>query len=60
MFRKLIRDNTQSAEVYNYYGELLLDQGKFMEAVENFDKSIDLAKNKYVLSLLLNSRTLGT
>lgn len=44
-FRKLIRENEKSPEVYNYYGELLLDQGKFDEAVKNFDKSIELAKN---------------
>ena len=53
MFRKLIRENQASAEVYNYYGELLLDQGKFGEAVENFDRSIELAKNKYVVFLFL-------
>ncbi|GAA6061923.1 hypothetical protein JCM10212_000548 [Sporobolomyces blumeae] len=44
-FRKLIKDHDQSPEVYNYYGELLLDQGKFMDAVNMFDKSIELAKN---------------
>ncbi|GAA5942247.1 uncharacterized protein JCM15063_002947 [Sporobolomyces koalae] len=43
-FKKLIREHDSSPEVYNYYGELLLDQGKFDDAVKNFDKSIDLAK----------------
>lgn len=48
-FRRLIEKNPESAEVYNYYGELLLDQQKFPEAVSAFDKSIELAKNKWVL-----------
>ncbi|GAA5961879.1 hypothetical protein JCM3765_006419 [Sporobolomyces pararoseus] len=51
-FRKLIRENEQSPEVYNYYGELLLDQGKFDEAVKNFDKSIELAKNTHPRNVL--------
>ncbi|GAA5839095.1 hypothetical protein JCM3766R1_002256 [Sporobolomyces carnicolor] len=51
-FRKLIRENPESPEVYNYYGELLLDQGKFDEAVTNFDKSIDLAKNAHPRNVL--------
>ncbi|GAA5915310.1 uncharacterized protein JCM6883_002394 [Sporobolomyces salmoneus] len=51
-FRKLIRENQESPEVYNYYGELLLDQGKFDEAVKNFDKSIELAKNTHPRNVL--------
>ncbi|GAA5875664.1 hypothetical protein JCM16303_003947 [Sporobolomyces ruberrimus] len=51
-FRKLIRENEKSPEVYNYYGELLLDQGKFDEAVKNFDKSIELAKNTHPRNVL--------
>ncbi|GAA6025966.1 hypothetical protein JCM11491_002962 [Sporobolomyces phaffii] len=51
-FRRLIRDNDKSPEVYNYYGELLLDQGKFDDAVENFDKSIELAKNTHPRNVL--------
>ncbi|GAA5862832.1 hypothetical protein JCM5296_006788 [Sporobolomyces johnsonii] len=46
-FRRLIRENPNSPEVYNYYGELLLDQAQFDEAVTNFDKSIELAKNNH-------------
>mgnify|MGYP002621630576 FL=1 len=30
--------------MYNYYGELLLDQGKFTEAIEKFEKAIELEK----------------
>lgn len=51
-FRKLIRENESSPEVYNYYGELLLDQGKFDDAVKNFDKSIDLAKDTHPRNVL--------
>ena len=30
--------------MYNYYGELLLDQQKYQEALENFDKAVDMEK----------------
>lgn len=43
-FRKCIRDFENVPEVYNYYGELLLDQQKFSEAVQNFEKSIQMEK----------------
>ncbi|BGP36980.1 TOM (translocase of outer membrane) complex component [Rhodotorula kratochvilovae] len=43
-FRRLVEKNPQSPEVYNYYGELLLDQQQFTEAVAMFDKSIELSK----------------
>ncbi|BGP29124.1 TOM (translocase of outer membrane) complex component [Rhodotorula toruloides] len=51
-FRRLIEKNPESAEVYNYYGELLLDQQKFPEAVNAFDKSIELAKNNHPRNVL--------
>ncbi|KIJ57455.1 hypothetical protein HYDPIDRAFT_44915 [Hydnomerulius pinastri MD-312] len=34
-------------EVCNYYGELLLDQQRFQDAVEKFDRAIELEKAKY-------------
>ncbi|KPV78707.1 uncharacterized protein RHOBADRAFT_51141 [Rhodotorula graminis WP1] len=43
-FRRLVEKNPQSPEVHNYYGELLLDQQQFTEAVAQFDKSIELSK----------------
>ncbi|GAA6058375.1 hypothetical protein JCM3770_005282 [Rhodotorula araucariae] len=43
-FRRLVEKNPQSPEVYNYYGELLLDQQQFTEAVSMFDRSIELSK----------------
>ncbi|EEB09773.1 TOM complex subunit Tom70 [Schizosaccharomyces japonicus yFS275] len=35
-----------SGEVYNYYGEILLDQQKFDEALDHFDRAIELGKKK--------------
>lgn len=32
-------------DVYNYYGELLLDQQNFSEAVEKFDKAVEMEKS---------------
>jgi len=32
-------------------GELLLDQGRFEEAVEKFDKAIELEQKKYLFYL---------
>lgn len=44
-FRRCISRFPDSAEVYNYYGELLLDQGKFEEAIERFDTAIQLERS---------------
>ena len=44
-FRRFIREHPNSAEVFNYYGELLLDQSQYEEAVKNFEKSIELDKD---------------
>ena len=32
--------------MYNYYGELLLDQQRFQDAVDAFDKAIEIAKDQ--------------
>lgn len=45
-FRKLLRNFDTSSEAYNYYGELLLDQQKFEEAMEKFDRAIEIEANK--------------
>jgi mitochondrial import receptor subunit TOM70 len=45
-FRSTLRQFPQRSEPQNYYGELLLDQGRFQEAVEKFDKAIELEKAK--------------
>jgi len=54
-FRRTLKAFPQRSEPYNYYGELLLDQQRFEEAVEKFDKAIELEKAKSppnVLSLV--------
>lgn len=43
-FRRCIKNFDKTPDVYNYYGELLLDQGKFQEAIEKFDAAIELEK----------------
>lgn len=43
-FRKVLKQFKNSAEAYNYYGEILLDQGNFPEALEKFDTAIDLER----------------
>ncbi|BGP13028.1 hypothetical protein JCM10213_008019 [Rhodosporidiobolus nylandii] len=44
-FRRLIEKHPDLPEVYNYYGELLLDQQRFDEAVSAFDRSLEYGKN---------------
>ena len=43
-FRRCIKNFPKTPDVYNYYGEILLDQGEFPEAIENFDQAIELEK----------------
>ncbi|EPQ29817.1 uncharacterized protein PFL1_02490 [Pseudozyma flocculosa PF-1] len=45
-FRKLLRTFEGSSEAYNYYGELLLDQQKFEEAMDKFDRAIEIEAAK--------------
>jgi mitochondrial import receptor subunit TOM70 len=44
-FRKCIKNFKNSAEVYNYYGEILLDQGNFQEALDKFETAIELERS---------------
>jgi mitochondrial import receptor subunit TOM70 len=43
-FRRCIKNFSKTPDVYNYYGELLLDQSKFQEAIEIFDTAIEMEK----------------
>jgi len=45
-FRRTLRMFPGRSEPFNYYGELLLDQQRFEEAVEKFDKAIELEQLK--------------
>ncbi|GAA5973994.1 hypothetical protein JCM11641_008202 [Rhodosporidiobolus odoratus] len=51
-FRRLTDKFPNSPEVYNYYGELLLDQQRFEEAVGAFDRSLEMGKNSYPRNVL--------
>ncbi|TIA92526.1 hypothetical protein E3P99_00594 [Wallemia hederae] len=52
IFRSSINKFPQKSDVYTYYGELLMDQGKFEEAVEKFDKAIALDQDRYPVNVL--------
>jgi mitochondrial import receptor subunit TOM70 len=43
-FRRTIKNFDKVPDVYNYYGELLLDQQKFDEAITRFDTAIDMER----------------
>lgn len=43
-FRRTIKNFDKVPDVYNYYGELLLDQQKYSEAVEKFDMAVEMEK----------------
>ncbi|KLJ08198.1 hypothetical protein EMPG_09967 [Blastomyces silverae] len=43
-FRRSVKNFENVSDVYNYYGELLLDQQKHAEAIEKFDKAVELEK----------------
>lgn len=52
-FRKLLRSFGDSSEAYNYYGELLLDQQRFEDALEKFDRAIEIEASKPTSSNVL-------
>jgi len=43
-FRRCIKNFPKVPDVYNYYGELLLDQSNFQEAIEKFDTAMEMEK----------------
>lgn len=43
-FRKCIKNFDKVPDVYNYYGEILLDQQKFEDAIAKFDMAIEMEK----------------
>lgn len=44
-FRRCVKNFEKVPEVYNYFGELLMDQNRFPDAVEKFDTAIELEKS---------------
>ncbi|KAI0942715.1 hypothetical protein AcW1_003272 [Taiwanofungus camphoratus] len=45
-FRRTLKAFPQRSEPQNYYGELLLDQQRFPDAVDKFDRAIELERSK--------------
>lgn len=43
-FRRCRKSFPQVPDVFNYYGELLLDQQKYQEAIEQFDQAVEIEK----------------
>ncbi|RFU74057.1 mitochondrial outer membrane 72k [Trichoderma arundinaceum] len=50
-FRRCIKNFPKVPDVYNYYGELLLDQGNFPEAIEKFDTAMEMEKQSKPMSM---------
>lgn len=61
-FNNTLKKFPQSADVQNYYGELLVDQQKISEAIDAFSKAIELdAKNPlpYINKAMLMYQAMG-
>ncbi|KAI2624109.1 mitochondrial precursor protein [Xylaria nigripes] len=50
-FRRCIKSFSRVPDVYNYYGELLLDQGKYDDAISQFDTAMDMEKQTKPMSM---------
>ena len=50
-FRRCIKNFDKVPDVYNYYGEILLDQQKYQEAVEKFDTAVEIEKQAKPLGM---------
>ncbi|TCD70393.1 TOM (translocase of outer membrane) complex component [Steccherinum ochraceum] len=45
-FRRTLKQFPERSEPFNYYGELLLDSQRYADALEKFDKAIEIEKQK--------------
>ncbi|CAG7854781.1 Mitochondrial import receptor subunit tom70 AltName: Full=72 kDa mitochondrial outer membrane protein; AltName: Full=Mitochondrial import receptor for the ADP/ATP carrier; AltName: Full=Mitochondrial precursor proteins import receptor; AltName: Full=Translocase of outer membrane tom70 [Serendipita indica DSM 11827] len=45
-FRRIMKEFPKHSEPPNYYGEVLLDQERYSDAIEKFEKAIELEKSK--------------
>ena len=50
-FRRCIKNFENVPDVYNYYGELLLDQQKYQEAVEKFDRAVEMEQQERAVGM---------
>ncbi|KAF8495915.1 mitochondrial outer membrane translocase receptor TOM70 [Russula emetica] len=51
-FRRTLKAFPDRSEPQNYYGELLLDQQRFQDAIEKFDRAIELERQKSPMNVL--------
>lgn len=45
-FRRILKQFPDRSEPYNYYGELLLAENRFADALEKFDKAVEIEAKK--------------
>ncbi|KAH0151787.1 hypothetical protein KCU67_g10105, partial [Aureobasidium melanogenum] len=50
-FRRCMKNFEKVPDVYNYYGELLLDQQKFQEAIEKFETAVQMEQKERVTGM---------
>ncbi|KAG8529483.1 TOM (translocase of outer membrane) complex component [Bacidia gigantensis] len=50
-FRRCVKNFSKVPDVYNYYGELLLDQQKYQEAVDKFDTAVEMERQTKPLNM---------
>ncbi|KAJ5336361.1 hypothetical protein MYU51_012275 [Penicillium brevicompactum] len=50
-FRRTVKNFEDVPDVYNYYGELLLDQQNYSEAIEKFEKAVEMEKQSKVMGI---------
>lgn len=50
-FRRTMKKFDKMPDVYNYYGELLLDQQKYSEAIDKFETAIEMEKQTKPLGM---------
>ncbi|KAK4191463.1 hypothetical protein QBC35DRAFT_537438, partial [Podospora australis] len=50
-FRRTMKKFPQTPDVYNYYGELLLDQNEYEQAIDKFDTAMNLEKETKPMSM---------
>lgn len=50
-FRRTIKKFDKIPDVYNYYGELLIDQQKYQEAVDKFETAMEMEKQNKPMSM---------
>ncbi|THW67171.1 hypothetical protein D6D20_00735 [Aureobasidium pullulans] len=50
-FRRCMKNFDKVPDVYNYYGELLLDQQKYQEAIEKFETAVQMEQKERVTGM---------